>query len=195
MKTTRFITVVESSRADSPALPRRNGWWSRLNVSLVWGLAMLVQGGCQPAGPNGTGADAAAGQYLATSEPEGALPVGQARQESRSGQALTIFGYIGGSKAPFVDSAAVFTIVDTSVPYCSEVEGCPTPWDYCCHQDDVKTNIATVKFVDGDGKLLTTDARRLFHLKELNLVVVQGVAERDNVGNLTLLAKQLFIKR
>ena len=57
---------------------------------------------------------------------------------------VVLVGRIGGSEAPFVDGLAAFTIVDAKVPPCSAEEGCETPWDYCCEQDAVKDNIATL---------------------------------------------------
>lgn len=39
-----------------------------------------------------------------------------------------------------------------------------------------------VKVVDSSGKPLATDARKLLGLKELQTVVVHGVAKRDDTG-------------
>ena len=107
---------------------------------------------------------------------------------------MTLVGIIGGSSKPFVDGLAAFTIVDPKVPYCSADEGCPTPWDYCCTQDQVKGNIATVKIVDDTGKPVAVDARKMLNVKELSTVVVQGTARRDDQGNLTVAASQVFVR-
>ncbi|MDB5337963.1 MAG: hypothetical protein JWN70_3582, partial [Planctomycetaceae bacterium] len=69
-----------------------------------------------------------------------------------------------------------------------------TPWDYCCDTDQLPKSKATVKFVDAQGKTLTTDARQLLGIKELQTVVVKGQAKRDEAGNLTVIASSLFIK-
>lgn len=132
--------------------------------------------------------------YKASTEPAGALPVGDARQSAKDEDHIVLVGRIGGSAKPFVDGIAAFTIVDPKVPYCSEDEGCPTPWDYCCEQNAVKENIATVKIVDADGKPVMEDARKLLGVKELNMVVVQGTARRDEEGNLSVQADQVFVK-
>ena len=137
---------------------------------------------------------AADNSYLVTVEPTGAQPVGEAREASNDEQEVTLEGRIGGSSKPFIDGLAAFTIVDPKVPYCSEEEGCPTPWDYCCEQNAVKKNIATVKVVDEAGNPLAKDARELLGIKELNTVVVHGVAQRDDDGNLSVLASQIYIK-
>lgn len=133
-------------------------------------------------------------QYLADSEPEGALPVGDARQSVGDGDAVTLVGLVGGSSKPFVDGIAAFTIVDSKVPYCAPDEGCPTPWDYCCQTDAVKQNIATVKVVDESGMPVTRDARELLNVKELSTVVVQGEAKRDEQGNLTVAAAKVYVR-
>lgn len=133
--------------------------------------------------------------YLLTEEPESPMPVGQARQATTDQQDVTIIGNIGGSTKPFIDGIAAFTIVDTAIQSCAEEEGCPTPWDYCCTQDQVKNNIATIKIVDPQGKPVTQSAKELLGVSELNTVIVQGTAERDEQGNLTVAANKVFIKR
>ncbi len=133
-------------------------------------------------------------QYTVNVEPEGAIPVGTARESVEDEQIVTLVGTIGGSTEPFVDGLAAFTIVDPKIPYCSDDEGCPTPWDYCCTQDQVKENIATVKVVDDEGKPVADDARQLLGVKELSTVVVQGKAKRDDQGNLTIEASKVFVR-
>lgn len=141
------------------------------------------------------GASLATGsQYLTETEPAGAVAVGEARQSVAGEQAITLVGTIGGSSEPFVDGLAAFTIVDTKVPCCGVDEGCPTPWDYCCTQDQVKDNIATVKIVDEAGRTVADDARKLLGVKELSTVVVEGNALRDDQGNLTIAATHIFVR-
>ncbi len=132
---------------------------------------------------------------LADQEPEHSLPVGEARQQVQDGDQVALLGHIGGSKEPFVDGLAAFTIVDPKVDYCQPDEQCPTPWDYCCKQNEVQDNIAMVKIVDQNDAVVAGDAKGLLGVKELSLVVVQGTAQRDDEGNLTLLANKVFIKQ
>ncbi len=133
-------------------------------------------------------------EFVLESEPAGAIPVGEARQATKSDEEVVLVGHIGGSDKPFVDGLAAFTIVDPKVAYCASTEGCPTPWDYCCEQNEVKKNIATVKIVDAQGKLVAKDAKALLGVKELSLVVVQGKTQRDEAGNLTLMGTKVFLK-
>lgn len=132
--------------------------------------------------------------YLVQTEPEGALPVGEARKVAKNDEEVTLVGLIGGSAEPFVNGIAAFTIVDAKVPYCAADEGCATPWDYCCETVAVKDNIATIKVVDEAGAPVSQDARKLLNVKELSTVVVHGTAKRDELGNLTVSAKQVFVR-
>ncbi|MEQ9406562.1 MAG: hypothetical protein RIK87_02505 [Fuerstiella sp.] len=161
-------------------------------------LSLMVLVGCSDSdvpqnsesAPNGP----ADSKYLAESEPAGAMPVGEARKSVEDEQMVTLVGTIGGSTEPFVDGLAAFTIVDPKVPYCSPDEGCPTPWDYCCTQDQVKDNLATVKVVDESGSPVSGDARQILGVKELSTVVVEGKAKRDDQGNLTVAATRVFVR-
>lgn len=159
------------------------------------GVSLLAVG-CSPS-ENGTTESKSAvvdSQYAAKSEPAGALPVGEARESVEDGQEVVLVGVVGGSSKPFIEGLAAFTVVDPNVPYCAAEEGCPTPWDYCCTQDQVKDNVATIKIVDGSGNAVTQDARELVNLKELSTVVVTGKASRDDQGNLTVAANQVFVR-
>ena len=133
-------------------------------------------------------------RYVATSEPTDAVAVGDLRASAENGQQVTLLGRVGGSSEPFVDGLAAFTVVDPKVAYCSDDEGCPTPWDYCCKRDEVKNNILTVKVVDESGNIVNRDARKLLGVKELSMVVVTGEAKVDDQGNLTVASGQVFVR-
>ena len=158
-------------------------------------LVNIVPGCAEPtstaAKPDAAAASAA---FLVNEEPADALGVGDARESVEDGQEVSLVGVIGGSRAPFVEGAAAFTIVDPKVPYCADEEGCPTPWDYCCTQNQVKENIASVKFVDESGSLVESSAKDLLGVKELSTVVVSGIASRDEQGNLSLAANKVFVR-
>ena len=168
----------------------------KVSSSIALVALALVSAGCQSKDgsvPN-AGASRSSSAFLADSEPSGAMPVGEARAKSEDGQEVTLVGLIGGSSKPFVEGLAAFTIVDPKVPYCADDEGCPTPWDYCCQTEAVKENIATIKLVDETGKPVASSARDLLKVKELSTVVVKGKAKRDEQGNLTIAANQVFVR-
>ena len=96
---------------------------------------------------------------------------------------------------PWIQDLAAFSIVDPALKACSDNPGdaCKTPWDYCC-EPDLAAGTALVKVISDDGKPVKIDARKLLNVKELSTVVVKGRAERDNAGNLTVLATGVFVK-
>ncbi|MCA9133950.1 MAG: hypothetical protein KDA45_12375 [Planctomycetales bacterium] len=171
-----------------------NKWMHWTVLGLVATIAGCGQSDSANTALEGGGEAGAGSAYVAHSEPAGAVPVGEAPQDFQADETVTLVGLIGGSAKPFVEGLAAFTIVDPKIPYCAPDEGCPTPWDYCCTQDQVEGNIATVKVVDEEGKPVVGDARQLLAVKELSTVVVQGTAERDEQGNLTVAAKHVFVR-
>ena len=168
----------------------------KLNLSLA-GLTLAVLAGCAKERPAEPAADASSpdAAYLAASEPAGAVGVGEVHKSAKDEEKVVLVGRIGGSAKPFVDGLAAFTVVDPKVPYCAPEEGCPTPWDYCCTQDQVKGNKATIKIVDKEGSPVMKDAEALLGVKPLDLVVIEGKAQRDKEGNLSVLASQVFVKK
>lgn len=135
-------------------------------------------------------------QYVLQEEPSGAQSVLAAKDSVKEGEEVTIIGRIGGSDAPFVSGRAAFTIVDTSLVPCSEREGdtCPKPWDYCCDVETLPKATAVLKVVDAEGQTVGQDAKKVLGLRELQTVVARGKAKRDEAGNLTVLAKVIFVK-
>src|SRR5690606_36460413 len=101
----------------------------------------------------------------------------------------------GGSRNPWVDGMAAFTLVDRSLPACTDIPGdkCPTPWDYCCTTDKLPGATTLVKVVDDQGQVVTTGAQELLGVDELQTVVVRGKASKDDVGNITVLAEQIYV--
>jgi hypothetical protein len=166
-------------------------------------LTLLVGCGTQasqaPAGDgSATNASAAGAAYLLDTEPAAAIGVKQARADAKHDEPVTLVGRIGGDTNPWIDGQAAFLIVDSALKPCNEKhdDSCPTPWDYCCDAPaDLTANKALVEIVDADGKPIATGAKELLGVKELQTVVVQGTAKRDEAGNLTVLAAGIFVKQ
>jgi hypothetical protein len=140
----------------------------------------------------GGGAAAAGSDYLLASEPAGALGVVEARETIQDGKEITVVGRVGGDPDPFVKGTAAFTIVDLSLKPCPADEGCPTPWDYCCDLNKLRSHKAMVKVVDEQDSLVTVDAKELLGVEPLATLVVRGRAKRDEAGNLTVLADGVY---
>jgi len=169
-----------------------------LGLFMPLAAAVLMPGcGQGQRGPSTSPADAAVdGKYVLASEPQGAQGVIHVRENARDEQAVVVVGRIGGSENPWVEGMAAFSIVDLSLQACSDKEGdeCRTPWDYCCETDLLPKATVLVKIVDGSGSLVASDARALLQARELQTVVVEGKAKRDEAGNLTVLAGGVFTK-
>lgn len=155
----------------------------------------------QPSASSDTDSQAAPGvdgsRFLLSSEPEGAGDVIAVRSDASDGDDVVIVGRIGGSANPWIEDRAAFSIVDGSLKACSDIPGdnCPVPWDYCCETPKLPDATALIKVVNDNGDLVEEDARQLLNVKELSTVVVQGKAQRDDAGNLTVLATGIFIRQ
>ncbi len=161
-------------------------------------VVVLVVGGCgkQAVEPAANESSVDGAQFLLAAEPAGAQDVIAVREASADADEVVIVGRIGGD-SPWIEDRAAFSIVDSSLKACSDIpgDGCPTPWDYCCETDKLPGATALVKVVDADGKLVEADARELLDVEELSTVVVQGTAQRDEQGNLTVLASGVFVRK
>ena len=118
------------------------------------------------------------------------------RTTAKDGDSVVIVGRIGGSENPWIAGRVAFSIVDLSLKACSDIPGdqCEIPWDYCCETHKLPTSLALIKLVDTNGDLVKADARELLKVKELSTVIVNGKAQRDDAGNLTVLASSVYVK-
>ena len=169
---------------------------------LLIGMVVCLFAGCGQTGPDtpsesDTTSAASNVSYLLETEPEGAQHVIAARKDAKNNEVIVVVGRIGGSDKPWVAGMAAFSIVDSSLKACSDIEGdaCPIPWDYCCATDQLPKATALVKVVDSDEKVVKKDARKFLNVKELATVVVQGKAQRDEAGNLTILATAIHVRK
>ncbi len=166
----------------------------------VMGLAIMTWMGCGQAPAPSVSvspvASKAGARYLLAAEPQAAKSILQVREESKQGDDVVLVGRIGGDVNPWVEGRAAFSLVDLSAKACSDIPGdnCPTPWDYCCETDKLVKGKTLIKLVGDDGQPVATDARELLGVKELDTLVVQGKAQRDDSGNLTILASKIFVR-
>lgn len=101
---------------------------------------------------------------------------------------------VHGRIAAVVKGRAAFTLMDTKLPYCGEVQKedtCKTPWDYCCEKPSTRTEHALAVELRGtDGKVLATPS--LPDLRLLDEVDVVGKLSKDEHGNFVLAAEGVF---
>jgi hypothetical protein len=166
-----------------------------LSIAAVFALA-----GCAAEAPVATSGGSAqpsaeGAAYLLAEAPADAQDVIPMRKAVEDEEDVVVVGRIGGSASPWVDGMAAFSLVDRSLPACTDIPGdtCPTPWDYCCATDKLPAATTLVKVVDDQGKIVTTGAQELLGLDELQTVVVRGKASKDEAGNITVLASGIYV--
>ena len=129
-------------------------------------------------------------------EPAGALPVEEVKKTARVGDTVTISGRVGGSKNPFVDERAVFTLVGPGLPACSDNpdDKCSEPWDYCCESKaDIAAHSATIQVVETDGRPAAVGLKGAHGMKELSSVSVVGTGGTAEGPNLVVNATKIYI--
>lgn len=103
---------------------------------------------------------------------------------------------VEGRLKDFIEGKAAFTMVDGSIDSCADMEDdhCPTPWDYCCVPPKKLTaNTATVTLVDEAGKVLDGNLQGVNSIDHLTTVVVTGKLQKDEAGNVTIAANQVYL--
>jgi len=134
--------------------------------------------------------------FVTSSAPADAKPVLAARDAAVAGADVVV---VGRAK-DFVTGRAVFTLIDPSLRACSDkgdpmADSCETPWDYCCiDPHEVAGASATVEFRDAAG-VIKSELRGFGGLDHLDTVFVKGVAEKDEAGNLTVVAKSFYFEK
>ncbi len=126
---------------------------------------------------------------------KGATGVGACKKSAKLGDTVTVIGTIGGSRKPFNASRSMFTIVDPGLVKCTE-DHCETPWDYCCEPaESLRSNIAMVEIVDGDGKALPFSVKGASGLVPMASVAVTGtVVEHNDQGAFTVRATKISLQ-
>ena len=144
-----------------------------------------------------TAANVDASQFQLTEEPDGAVGVIAARESAEDGAPIVLVGRVGGSANPWITGRAAFTLLDASMSVVAEgedsAEGEICTGDCCALERQNCTTL--VKVVDSQGKLVAVDSRELLGLKESDMVVVKGTAQKDKTGNFVMLASGVFVRR
>lgn len=127
------------------------------------------------------------------SAPTPAIGVLEARANAADGSEVILTG----RAKDFVATRAVFTMADMSLKSCADPEdkmNCETPWDYCCEDPKrLSQGTVAVELRDGD-KLAMGSAQGWNGLDHLREVVVRGTLKKDDKGNLTVIAKGVYVK-
>jgi len=141
-------------------------------------LSVAITGCKQQGEPDAAAQAPLPAGLLLTREPPGARPVEDVKKGAKVGDAVTIRGVVGGSKDPFVEGRAMFTLMGFGLKPCgagSPMPDCATPWDYCCDlPGDIAAHSATVQFVDANEKPLRVSLKGKGGIKELSELIVVG---------------------
>lgn len=167
---------------------KRNLWQSLLGCFLIGSLGCSTQVIVNQSGQPGAGYDP---NFIVSVEPTDTLSVAAARKDAQDKQTVNVLGRIGGSAKPFVEGIAAFTMIDLTLPTCAGEEECSD--GSCCSPEELRANMAMVKFVNPEGKPISTDARQLLNINDKAKVAVHGTVQRDDMGNFTLLADKLYV--
>lgn len=144
-----------------------------------------------------TAANIDGAKYLLNEEPEGAVGVIEARESAEDGKPLVMVGRIGGAANPWIDGRAAFTVLDASMTVVAEGEENSDAGTICteeCCDAERATCTALVKFVDANGSVLPVDSRQLLSVKQDDMLVIQGKAQKDKNGNFVMLADRVYVR-
>jgi len=142
------------------------------------------EGETPPSGPAGSSSAAKSSPYALAADPGQGVPVLEAKAQAPKDEAIVV-----GRVRDFTEGLAGFTMIDAAVPYCgeTEMEGCPTPWDYCCKSnEEISKHSILVEVRGPDGRAVRID--RLPELRNLDLVAVKGKLTKDATGDVILAA-------
>ncbi|MDF1814873.1 MAG: hypothetical protein P1V20_21905 [Verrucomicrobiales bacterium] len=145
----------------------------------------------ESANPTAEGAASQLDSLYSDVAPADAKEISEILKDPTPGKEIVVSGEIMGRSSPFVDGRAMVLLGDpTKITPCNRIPGdeCPTPWDNCCDDPEVlKKSIATVQFLDEDGKILKNGLKGYKGIKELSFLTVKGtIAEGSNANNLLI---------
>jgi hypothetical protein len=161
---------------------------NRLSLMLLM-IASSLPLGCSRQEASAT-ADSSA-KYRLASEPSGVISVTELK--TSTADEVAVVGRIGGESNPWVDGMAAFMLADEAV-----LDRCKvtcTDKVCTCHTKELNEATVLVKFVDKDGEPLPVDSRELLKVSELDRVIVKGRAQRDQEGNVVVVAGGIFVRR
>ena len=135
-------------------------------------------------------------RFVLTQEPEGVMCVCDVRDTLPSHKPIAILGRIGGLENPWTEGEASFVMSDPSLISLAEDDHeCGDNCPYCAKkQKEQMHSMAFVQFVDEEGHVVRTDARKLLGVSEDQMIIVHGMASLNRTGHIVVAAKGLYIR-
>lgn len=138
-------------------------------------------------------------QRLVTeSEPSDERPIPEIRDGLKSGT-IDADGRVvvrarinAGDFPPFAEGTAAFVITDATGHDGDESHN-PHQCPFC--KRDILSQMARVEFPDESGKVIRIDSRKLFNVKEFDLLVVEGQGRFDEDDMLIITASKMYVRR
>jgi len=163
---------------------------------MLLSMAMALLAGC------GAGSDVddpavleQRAKFLLDTEPEGVADVEQVREKVKNkSDEVALVGQIGGVDDPWSKGRAGFVVIDPTVANHNSDECHDAECPHCQKKNEAKRlrAIALVEFVE-DGQVVPIEAKKLFRVKEGQLVVVRGRAKLND-DQLVIEADGLYIR-
>ncbi len=97
-----------------------------------------------------------------------------------------------GEVPPFAPGKATFIVTDATGHDGDESHN-PHDCPFC--KRDIKSVIAQVEWNDPNGKVLQVDSRKLFDVKEFDLLVLEGTGKFSKDDTLIITASKVFVTR
>lgn len=178
------------------------------SISLILaaiGVGTLILTGCdKPAAEKpstGTPAQPAAAipaSLFIAEAPADPKDVSDVKKAGESGEEVVVAGRIGGSEDPFVDGRAVFTLADSKMKACDEMDmadACEKPWDYCCEpRESLIANTCTIQVVGADGRPLKATLNGAGKLAPGARIIVKGKIAQKQDQTLVINADAIHVK-
>lgn len=163
-------------------------------LCLVLPVLLVACGGetTTPAGTGGGGTSSSGPSVTDFLGDPGGAPIEvEAARALPGGSEVVVTGRV----KDFVTGFASFTLIDHRFTPCDEREDdeCPTPWDYCCDPaSEVAAGTVAIELRDG-ARPLRADLKGTHQFDHLVTAVVKGKTEKDEAGNVIVVAETLKI--
>ena len=134
--------------------------------------------------------------FILSAEPDGVMCVCDVRSALPSDEPIAILGRIGGMENPWTEGEASFVMSDPSLISLAEDDHeCGDNCPYCAKKKKEQMHsMAFVQFVDDEGNVIRTDARKLLGVTDDQMIIVHGTASLNRTGHIVVAAKGLYIR-